>query len=270
MTDVLMQVITWHTIPYTTGLLFFFLQTQLYVYAWAFYWHNSVSHKHYTIVPWLQHVIRFWMWINSTIWAQGHLTKWTAEHRIHHMELEEGDPFCVKKFSLWELFTYEQRPGAARYVSPEEVAVWGDPSAEPNDPATMFYKKHQFKGVWISTLAWTVLLGPLGFVLGLLMPYWNKYYSTFHGDWFWHKYGYQHPEDPGTARNFMPWLIGEGLHSNHHAVPSAVNKAYRWFEIDFNYYFLVVLSWFKIIKFSTNPPTNMFNFRNFKHKKETQ
>ena len=258
MMEIIESILSWHLISYHIGVLLMLLQGRLYFLAFSFYWHNSACHKHYTIVPWLQHVIRFWLWINSTIWYHGHLTKFTAEHRMHHIYGDsELDPFSPHRFTLRELWTYEQRPGAARYVSPEEVEKYGDPSVEPNDAVTMFYKRHQFHGVWISTLIWTILLGPLGLVLAYFMPRINQYYGTFIGDWFWHKIGYKHPATKSEARNFLPFSIVEGLHSNHHAYPNRANKAYRWFEFDFFYHACVVLSWIRIIKF-----TNASNTKN--------
>lgn len=249
--ELLESIVTWHMIGYGTGVLLMLLQSRLFFLSFSFYWHNSASHKHYTIVPWLEHVIRFWMWINSNIWYQGHLTKFTAEHRIHHIYSDtDRDPFSPHRFTLKELWTYEQRPGAARYVSPEEVEKYGDPTVEPNDPVTLFYKRHQFRGFWVSIVVWTIILGPVGFVLGYLMPLFNQYYGTFIGDYFWHRVGYKHSAVRGEARNFLPISIIEGLHSNHHTYPNRANKADRWFEIDFFYYSCVVLSWMRVIKFT--------------------
>lgn len=251
MLNFLYDIITWHLIGYGSGIALIFLQSRMHFLCFSFYWHNSVSHKHYTITPWLQHVIRFYQWINSTIWYQGQMTNFTAEHRIHHQYTDTNkDPVSPHRFTLRQLWTYEQRPGAARYVSPEEVEKYGDPTAEPNDSATLFYKRHQFRGVWISIIAWTIILGPVGFVLAYLMPYFNQYYGIFIGDWLWHKVGYKHKKDKSKARNFLPFSFGEGLHSNHHAYPHKINKACRWFEIDFTYYILILCSWVRIIKFN--------------------
>jgi len=244
-------IFTWHLIGYGTGVLLMLLQARLYFLSLTFYWHNSASHKLFTIVPWVEHVIRFWQWINSTVWYQGHLTKFTAEHRMHHMYTDtDRDPVSPHRFTLRQLWTYEQRPGAARYVSSEEIEQYGDPTVEPNDPATMFYKRHQFRGIWISVAIWTILLGPVGLILSRLMPLFNQYYGTLIGDWIVHKIGWKHPASKGEARNLLPLVITEGLHSNHHVYPNRLNKAVRWFEIDLFYYFCVVLSWIKIIKFT--------------------
>lgn len=249
--EIIENILTWHLIGYGTGVLLMFFQSQSYMAVLNFYWHYSVAHKQYTIVPWFQHVLRFWQWINSTLWYQGSLTTYTAIHRLHHMYTDtDRDPVSPHRFSLKELWTYEQRPGAARYISPEDIEKYCDPTVEPNDPATMFYKRHQFRGIWISVLIWTVILGPVGFVLARLMPLWNQYFGTFLGDWFYHKFGYKNPAHKGEARNFSPVVITSGLHSNHHAYPNKTNKAERWFEFDLFYYGCVLLSWLKIIKFT--------------------
>ena len=248
--ELVYSILSWHLIDYSMGLFLLFLQSCMFFWSYSVYWHCSAAHKHFTIAPWFQHILRFWQWINSTLWYHGHLTKYVAEHRIHHLYTDtDRDPLTPRRFSLRELCTYEQREGAARYISPEDVAKHGDPTVEPNDRASMFYKKHQFRGVWISTFVWTVLLGPLGFVLGYLLPLYHQHFSTFVGDWFWHKIGYKHPNSKDDARNFWPIIFLEGLHGNHHALPRQVNRACRWFEFDFFYYGCVVMSWFGIFKF---------------------
>lgn len=249
--DTLYSILTWHLIDYSTGVLLIYAQSLLFFWSYSFYWHCSASHKHFTITPWFAHLLRFWQWINSTLWYHGHLTKYTAEHRIHHMYSDtDKDPLTPRRFTLRQLCTYEQQPGAARYISPAEVEKYGDPTVEPTDPASMFYKKHQFCGVWISIVFWTVILGPVGFVLGYLLRYYHQYFGTFVGDWLWHKVGYKHPKIKGDARNICPIIFLEGLHSNHHVFPQKVNRACRWFEFDFFYYTCVVLSWVRIIKFN--------------------
>ena len=42
--------------------------------------------------------------------------------------------------------------------------------------------------------------------------------------------------------------MGEGWHNNHHRYPAAARQGFFWWEIDLTYYFLVVLSWFGIVR----------------------
>lgn len=250
--ELLETILKWHLMDYSTGIILLIVQSRLYFLALSMYWHDSVAHKHYTMVPWLEHVMRFCMWISSAIWYHGHLTVFTAQHRLHHLFTDtDKDPGSPYRFTLKQLWTYKWVVGAPRYVSPEDIKKYADFSVEPTDAASMFYKRHQFLGIWISTAIWTLLLGPVGFVLAYLSPYFNQYYGTFLGDWFWHKFGYKNPNGSSEARNFLPFtFLGGGLHANHHAYPDKPNKAYHWFEVDFFYYGCVILSWLGVLKFT--------------------
>lgn len=251
MIDFLWTIMSWHIVSYTAAFWIFFIQGRIYFFTFTFYWHDSAYHKHYTIIPWFEHCCRFYMWVNSSVWYQGHLTRWTAEHYLHHKYTDQpGDPISPHQFPLRKLVTYEQKEGAARYVSPESVEKYGDHSVEPNDPFTMFYKKHQFKGMWINMLFWTILLGPIGTVIGYLTPKINQYYGVFLGDFIWHKFGYKHPNGKTEARNILPIVLHGGLHSNHHNNPNEPNKAVRWFELDLNYHICKLLALIKIIKWT--------------------
>jgi stearoyl-CoA desaturase (delta-9 desaturase) len=54
-----------------------------------------------------------------------------------------------------------------------------------------------------------------------------------------------------TAGN-LQWLAfitaGEGLHNNHHAAPTSAKLAHRWFEIDWGWYVIKVLTWTRLAK----------------------
>jgi stearoyl-CoA desaturase (delta-9 desaturase) len=41
--------------------------------------------------------------------------------------------------------------------------------------------------------------------------------------------------------------LGEGWHNNHHRFPASVRQGFLWWEVDFTYYGLKVLSWFGVI-----------------------
>lgn len=231
--------ISWHLVPYTWGFVLMYLWTMTAFNFNLIYLHSFAAHKHITIAPWFGHVIRFYLWMTSTIWYPGHVRSNTASHRIHHLFVDtDKDPFTVTRYSLRELFTYKQQPGAARYVSPGDIENYAEISVEPTDSLTRFYQRHQFKGWIINTAIWGVFMGPIGLIYGYLLQYYVQYAGTFIGDWLYHSVGYKHPHCKSEARNLWPWPLTEGLHSNHHVNPAYPNKAVRWFEIDFFYWTL--------------------------------
>ena len=56
---------------------------------------------------------------------------------------------------------------------------------------------------------------------------------------------------PNGAGN-LQWLAfltaGEGLHNNHHAAPTSAKLAHRWYEIDFGWYVIRVLTWMRLAR----------------------
>jgi stearoyl-CoA desaturase (delta-9 desaturase) len=50
----------------------------------------------------------------------------------------------------------------------------------------------------------------------------------------------------------LQWLAfltaGEGLHNNHHAAPTSARLAHRWYEIDYGWWVIKVLTWMKLAR----------------------
>ena len=70
-------------------------------------------------------------------------------------------------------------------------------------------------------------------------------------NWFGHKMGYRNFSTHDKSVNSTPiglLLMGELFQNNHHERPNSINFAQRWFEIDFTYPVLKLLSWIGVIK----------------------
>jgi stearoyl-CoA desaturase (delta-9 desaturase) len=70
-------------------------------------------------------------------------------------------------------------------------------------------------------------------------------HSTFTINSLSHVFGRQRFDTTDTSRN--NWMLafltmGEGWHNNHHHFPTATRQGFYWWEIDFTYYGLLVLS----------------------------
>jgi stearoyl-CoA desaturase (delta-9 desaturase) len=92
---------------------------------------------------------------------------------------------------------------------------------------------------------------------GLQMLIWGFFISTvvlFHGtctiNSLSHLFGSRRFATTESSRN-NPLLafitFGEGWHNNHHHYPGAVRQGFYWWEFDFTYYGLKVMSWLGII-----------------------
>ena len=86
---------------------------------------------------------------------------------------------------------------------------------------------------------------------------WGFFISTvllFHGtcstNSLAHKFGTRRYVTGDDSRNnlFISLItLGEGWHNNHHHYPNSVNQGFYWWEIDFTYYVLKLLSFMGII-----------------------
>ena len=70
-----------------------------------------------------------------------------------------------------------------------------------------------------------------------------------------HLWGSRRFQTTDHSRNnwFLAILtLGEGWHNNHHHYQGSVRQGFKWWEYDFSYYTLVVMSWFGLV-WSLNP-----------------
>jgi stearoyl-CoA desaturase (delta-9 desaturase) len=114
--------------------------------------------------------------------------------------------------------------------------------------------------VWLNRyhLVPPILLGlTLFFVGGAELVVWGFFISTvllWHGTFtinsLSHVFGKRRYKTTDTSRN--NWLLaivtmGEGWHNNHHYHQNTANQGWFWWEVDFSYYILKVLSFARIV-----------------------
>lgn len=101
---------------------------------------------------------------------------------------------------------------------------------------TLFY-------LWIAPSFWFLLLVPVHAMMG-----------PIHGmivNWCGHKYGYQNYDLPDQSKNTLPivfLMMGELYQNNHHRYAMDLNFAKKWYEIDFGYVIIYLLTQLNIIK----------------------
>ena len=76
------------------------------------------------------------------------------------------------------------------------------------------------------------------------------YHITYSINSLCHRFGRRRYATADDSRN--NWLLallafGEGWHNNHHHYPMSAHQGFFWWEIDFTYYGLKVLSWCGLI-----------------------
>jgi stearoyl-CoA desaturase (Delta-9 desaturase) len=92
--------------------------------------------------------------------------------------------------------------------------------------------------------------GPQLLIWGFFISTVVLYHGTYSINSLAHKIGrkrYETQDDSGNSFLLALVTFGEGWHNNHHHYPASVRQGFYWWEIDFTYYTLVLLSWTGII-----------------------
>jgi stearoyl-CoA desaturase (delta-9 desaturase) len=117
-----------------------------------------------------------------------------------------------------------------------------------------------------------IILGVSVFLLGGWSALcWGFFLSTallWHGTFtinsLSHVFGKRRYETSDTSRNngLLAFItLGEGWHNNHHAYMSATRQGFFWWEFDFTYYGLKMLSWIGVVRAMREPPLELLERR---------
>jgi stearoyl-CoA desaturase (delta-9 desaturase) len=192
------------------------------------YLHRSLAHRALSLAPPAQAVFRVLTWITTGIRPR----QWVAVHRKHHAFTgKAGDPHSPEmegwvKVQLLNVAMYRREAKnevtVARYAKDIEEDSWD---------RRLF--DHALIGLAIGVAFLIVVFGP---VVGLLAAF--VHVNLYLGgsaavNAIAHHFGRRPYEN--TAGNIQ-WLAfltaGEGLHNNHHAMPTSPRLSHRWYELD--------------------------------------
>jgi stearoyl-CoA desaturase (Delta-9 desaturase) len=192
------------------------------------YLHRALSHRALTLAPSVTVVFRVLTWITTGIRPR----QWVAVHRKHHAFTgKEGDPHPAElvgwvRVQIMNVAMY-------RREAKNEVTVARYAKDVPEDPWDRRLFNHALVGLSIGVAFLVIVFGP---VIGLLAAF--VHVNVYLGgsaavNAIAHHFGRRPYEN--TAGN-LQWLAlitaGEGLHNNHHAVPTSPRLSHRWYEID--------------------------------------
>ena len=212
-------------------LVYFFIVTQLTIFAVTLYLHRSQAHRGVDVHPAVAHFFRFWSWVST-----GMVTKeWVAIHRKHHAKCEtDEDPHSPKVFGinkvLWE------GVDLYRIASHDATAMDKYGKGTPDDWLERnVYAPHAYWGPTITFVVSIALFGIWGVAIAALQMVWIPFWAAGVVNGLGHWWGYRNFETADMATNLTPWgffIGGEELHNNHHAFPSSSKFALRKWEFD--------------------------------------
>jgi stearoyl-CoA desaturase (delta-9 desaturase) len=178
---------------------------------------------------------------------------WAAHHREHHRHSDqEGDLHSPRLHGFWwaHLFWFLQPENAATntkaipdlYKFPELRWIDRYDSVVPLLlGVSMFLLGWGIETIWPNsgTTAWQMVVW--GFFISTVLCY----HATYTINSLCHVWGGRRFNTTDDSRNNF-WLalitFGEGWHNNHHHFPGSARQGFFWYELDFTYYTLWLMS----------------------------
>ena len=214
-------------------------------------YHRYFSHRTYKTSRFFQ----FLLALLGTMAAQKGPLWWAAHHRRHHKYTDtEGDVHSPRQNGFWwshigwvisDMYDdtdWEAIKDFARYPELRWLNKW-----------------HLVPPIALGTICY-FLLGWEGLVVGFFISTVTLYHGTFSINSLAHMWGKQRYVTTDDSRNNL-WLAlltgGEGWHNNHHHYMATVKQGFFWWEIDFSYYTLRILSWVRLVWDLRMPPPNL-------------
>jgi stearoyl-CoA desaturase (delta-9 desaturase) len=101
--------------------------------------------------------------------------------------------------------------------------------------------------------------GFAGVVWGFVLSTVAVDHATFFINSLAHVWGSRRCDTPDTSRNnplLAALTLGEGWHTNHHFYMSSARQGFFWWEIDFSYDTIKLLSWLRVVWDVRQPPAS--------------
>ena len=184
------------------------------------YCHRYLSHGAFTIIRPLQ------LFLNTCaiFGLQGPPMIWAANHSTHHKYSDvDGDPHPAENgWRTWFWIGTEKNSQISSGLIKKLI----------KDKAHVFIKKYYYVIYWSVVVLFMIVNIKLALYLFAL----PAVYSLHAASWvnvFGHKIGYKNFETDDNSRNIhLPFILMHPYHNNHHADPSNLTIAVKWYEID--------------------------------------
>ncbi len=199
-----------------------FVTAQVAILATTVYLHRGLTHRALTLHPVAAFPMRVVLWVTSGIRPR----EWVGVHRCHHANTDTVDdphsPLILGTTRVMLTNAYLYRRAAKDRVLVEHFT-------------------RDYEANWLDRVVFDrETLGPLlglgllclvfGWQVGLIAGAFHAvFYVALNGavNSFGHTFGTRPSENTATNSRVLGWLtVGEGLHNNHHAVPTAARFSF--------------------------------------------
>ncbi len=224
------------------------------MFAITGFYHRYFSHRTFKTFRPIQFLFAF---IGASAAQRGPLW-WAAHHRHHHAKSDTAhDPHSPRHQGFlashmgWFLRSHNFNTQIERIRDlihyPELRFIDRFDIIAPLTLMTTLYAL----GAWLelaypslNTNGWQLLVW--GFAISTVF----LYHMTFTVNSLAHLWGKRRFNTSDDSRNnffIALFTLGEGWHNNHHHFPGAARQGFYWWEIDFTYYLLKLMSWLGLV-----------------------
>jgi len=200
---------------------------------------------------------QFLLALLATTAAQKGPLWWAGHHRNHHRHSDtEFDVHSPSQRGFWWAhvgWIFCQKYDATDFDVIKDFAKY--PELRWLDKYALLPPVLLAVGLWLS-FSWVGL-------------FWGFFFSTvvlWHGSFtvnsLMHVWGSRRYLTPDTSRNNWPLVfvtLGENWHNNHHHYQASASQGFFWWEIDFGYYGIKVLSWLGLVWDVRTPPKRVLD-----------
>ncbi|HMQ01753.1 MAG TPA: fatty acid desaturase [Candidatus Doudnabacteria bacterium] len=207
--------------------------------------HRLLTHRGFKTPKWVEYVIT----LCGALALQGGHIKWVAIHREHHRFTEQiEDPHSPRNGFFHSHIGWMLYPNP-EFATPKFLKQYAKDLT--NDRFHVFLNRWW----WLPSM---VLASGLFYFGGLPAVLWGIFIPVAVGLQFtWlvnsacHLWGSRMFETNDDSKNnwLVAWVTwGEGWHNNHHNQPTRARHGIKWYQFDFGWYFILILSFLRLAK----------------------
>ena len=211
--------------------------------------HRLIAHRSFVAPRWVERILV----LMGSLACQSGPIEWVALHRHHHQFSDQpndhhdagrGFWWSHSEWMLHEIPALKHSQKLAGDLTNDPFFRWLDHwfllLQIPIFLSLYWYGElHQVHGGGLGLVLWGI---PLRLVI--------VYHVTWLVNSATHTFGYRNFDCPDLSRNCW-WVailtFGEGWHNNHHRYAGSVRQGFYWWEVDFSYYILRILRWFRLV-----------------------
>ena len=214
-------------------------------------YHRYFAHRAFKTSRFFQFVLAV---VGTTAVQKGPLW-WASHHRKHHKYTDqEGDLHSPVTDGFW--WSHIGWVISRKY-DPTDWPAIKDFARYPE--LRWINKYHLIPAITLAVLCF-LLGGWLWLVWGFFVSTVALYHGTFSVNSLAHMWGSRRYATGDDSRNnflIALWTGGEGWHNNHHHYMASVKQGFYWWEIDFSYYALKMMSWVRLVWDLRLPPRQL-------------